>query len=209
MSIVDKVIAAVTPPHSDEARREARARARAAAQPGGWLSMVLDHHEQLESAVEAVRQANDPSSRRAAQLRMATLATGHSLAEETALYPALATHHEMAHSVKAYTEQSATKIQLGALEDLDPMSQDYLDKLEHIRGALQQHMYEEEHNWFLDLQNKLDSAKQQHVTARFKEEFERYMSGGQAGAGSMVGATRVAGPGGLAGAASGAGSIPL
>ncbi len=205
MSIVDKVIAAVTPPHSDESRRAAREKARSAAQPGGWLAMALDHHVQLEQALDAVRQAGDAASRRAAQKQLATLATGHSLAEEAVLYPALATHHEKAHSVKAYTEQSATKVQLAALEELEPMSQDYLDKLEHIRGALQQHMYEEESNWFLDLQDKLDSGRQQQVTARFREEFERYMgNAGVAGAG-----TSVAGPGLTAGARSGAGTPPL
>lgn len=50
MSIVDKVIAAVTPPESEEERSEARAKARALATPGSWLSQVLDHHLQVETA---------------------------------------------------------------------------------------------------------------------------------------------------------------
>src|ERR1700749_2629367 len=41
LSIVDKVIAAVTPPESEEARMKAREKARAAAGPGDWLAMVL------------------------------------------------------------------------------------------------------------------------------------------------------------------------
>ncbi len=44
MSLLDKAIAAITPPESDEARAKARARAEAAATPGDWLSQVLDHH---------------------------------------------------------------------------------------------------------------------------------------------------------------------
>jgi hypothetical protein len=47
MSILDKVVAAVTPPESEDARKEARAKARGAARPGDWLSMVLDHHLQI------------------------------------------------------------------------------------------------------------------------------------------------------------------
>jgi len=58
---------------------------------------------------------------------------------------------EQAHSTKAYTEQSAAKVQMGLLEDLEPMSQEYLDKLEHIRGAVAHHVYEEEGTWFVEL----------------------------------------------------------
>ena len=50
MSILDQAIAAITPPESDEDRAEARARAEAAATPGDWLSLVLDHHRQIEAA---------------------------------------------------------------------------------------------------------------------------------------------------------------
>jgi len=175
MTIVDKVIAAVTPPESDQARAEARSKARAAASPGGWLSMVLDHHLQIEQGFAAVRQAADAASRTAAQKKLAQILTGHSIAEESVLYPALALHGEKAHSTKAYTEQSATKVQLAALEQIDPMSQDYLDKLEHIRGAVLHHVYEEEGNWYLDLQQKADAATQARLAARFDEEFKRYM----------------------------------
>ena len=58
MSILDKVIAAVTPPESEDARREAREKAQAAASPGDWLSMVLEHHKHIETAFAAVKAAN-------------------------------------------------------------------------------------------------------------------------------------------------------
>jgi hemerythrin superfamily protein len=174
MSIVDKVIAAVTPPESEEARMKAREKARAAAGPGDWLAMVLDHHRQIESAFAQVRQAADAAGRTKALKDLATLLTGHSMAEEAALYPALARANETGHATKAYTEQSAAKLQLGLLEDLAPMSQEFTDKLEHIRGAVAHHVYEEEGNWFLDLKNseQVDQAK---LTLRYKEQFERYM----------------------------------
>ncbi len=44
MSVLDKVIAAVTPPETDEARRTAREKARASATPGDWLQIALDHN---------------------------------------------------------------------------------------------------------------------------------------------------------------------
>ena len=175
MSILDKLVAAVTPPESDEARREARAKARAAARDGDWLSTILQHHEQIESAFNAVRECTDPTARTAAHKRLALLLTGHSIAEEAVIYPALARADEKGHSTKAYTEQAAAKAQMGLLGNLPPMSQEYLDKLEHIRGAVLHHVYEEEGNWFLDLRERLPEAEQQLIGERYLEEFNRYM----------------------------------
>jgi hemerythrin superfamily protein len=180
MGILDKVIGAVTPPESDEKRMEARARARSAAVEGSWLAMALDHHDAIENGLAQIKSASDAQSRRTAQLQLAALVTGHSVAEEAVLYPALALNDEKGHATKAYTEQSAAKIQMAALEDLDPMSKDYLDKLEHIRGALTHHMYEEESEWFPELLEKVDPAMQQKLNMRFSEEFGRYDGGSSA-----------------------------
>jgi hypothetical protein len=174
MSILDKVVAAVTPPESDEQRAEARARARAAAMDGDWLSLVLDHHQQIESAFAAVKAATDAKGRVDAQRRLALLLTGHSIAEEAVIYPAMVKANEQAHSTKAYSEQSAAKVQMGLLEDLDPMSREYSEKLEHIRGAVAHHVYEEEGSWFVDLKTKLPPADQTKMTFRYQEEFSRY-----------------------------------
>jgi hypothetical protein len=174
MSILDKVVAAVTPPESAEQRAEARAKARSAATDGDWLSLVLEHHEQIEAAFAAVKAATDAASRIGAGKRLALLLTGHSIAEEAVIYPALVKANEQAHSTKAYTEQSAAKVQMGLLEDLEPMSQEYLDKLEHIRGAVAHHVYEEEGNWFVDLKAKLPPKDQTKITFRYQEEFSRY-----------------------------------
>jgi hypothetical protein len=173
MSIIDKLVAAVTPPESEEARRQARATARAAAPRGGWLSMVLDHHIAIEAAFADVRNATTASSRTVARKTLALILTGHSQAEEAVIYPALALTDQKAHSEKAYVEQSAAKIQMAALEELEPMSQDFLDKLEHIRGAVAHHVYEEEGTWFSNLQTQ-GSALEAKLTSRYQEEFERY-----------------------------------
>jgi hypothetical protein len=146
MSIIDKVIAAVTPPESDEARAKARARARAAAGQNDWLAMVLNHHEQVEAAFATVKAASDPASRIASLKNLSTLLTGHSIAEEAALYPALSRADESAHATKAYTEH-----------------------------AVAHHVYEEEHNWFLDLKTKTPAADQIKLTQRYQEHFSRYM----------------------------------
>jgi len=175
MSIMDKVVAAVTPPESDEQRRQARERARAAAGAEDWLSMVIQHHMQIEAAFDTARRATDALSRRRAQKELAVLLTGHSNAEESVLYPAMVHLGEKASATMSFTEQAGAKINLGELEYLDPMSQDYLDKLEHVSGAVRHHMYEEESSRFLELKKKVPASDQQMLTQRFREEFERYV----------------------------------
>jgi hypothetical protein len=175
MSLLDKAIAAVTPPVSPEKRAEARAQARAAAQPGDWLSQILDHHEGIEAAFAAVKAAGDIDARRAAQKKLGVLLTGHSIAEEAVIYPALAHAGKTMHATMAYTQQAAAKMQMAALEHLDPLSEDYLDKLGHLEGAVATHVYEEESDWFLDLKQNAPAPDQQAATQRYAEEYGRYI----------------------------------
>lgn len=177
MSILDKAIAAITPPESDEARADARRQAESLAAPGGWLALVLDHHRQLESSFAAVKAAQDAGSRRAEEKKLGILLTGHANAEETVIYPAMVANGEQGGATMAYSEQAAAKTQMAMLEKLEPMSQDYLDKLEHIRGAVAHHMYEEEGTWFAKLSQDALQGDQAEITKRYTEEFERYVGG--------------------------------
>jgi hemerythrin superfamily protein len=174
MSILEKVVAAVTPAESGTARLEARAKARASAKPGDWLSLVLDHHTRIEDAFAAVRGAPAAAARLTALKSLALILTGHSNAEESVIYPALARAGHKSHATAGYEEQAQAKVNMGELENLDPVHQEFLDKLEHIRSAVVHHMYEEEHDRFLDLKS-LSARDQEQLTRRYKEEFERYM----------------------------------
>jgi len=174
MSILDKVVAAVTPPETEAARSKARAKARAAAEGNDWLARIVGHHEQIESAFAAVKTASDVTSRRAAQTELAILLSAHANAEEAVIYPALIHFGHKSHGTAGYVEQAGAKANLGGLEYLDPLSQEFLDKLEHIRGAVAHHVYEEENDRFLDLK-KLSVTDQRRLTERYAEEFERYM----------------------------------
>ena len=178
MSIVDKVLGAVTPPESDEKRAEATAKARAAAGEGDWLALALDHHDEIRDAFEACRTAQPGAGRTAAMKALALVLNGHSLAEEVVLYPALAKGGEKGHAGMAYSEQTTAKMQMAELERIDPATEAWLDKLEHIRGAVLHHIYEEEGTWFLELKEEYDD--QAFLTRRFREEYERYA--GTAGA---------------------------
>lgn len=150
---------------------EATARARAACEPGDWLSIALEHHDQIRSAFARAMQAPPGGSRLTAFKGLAVLLNGHSIAEEIVLYPAFALL-QSEEAGEAYQEQTEAKIEMARLEQLDPAGENWLEQLELIRTAVLKHMWEEESAWFLEL--KGSSTSQAKLTARFKEEFERY-----------------------------------
>ncbi len=111
MTMIDKVIGAMTPLESDEQRQQARAHARASA-GRGWLSLILDHHEQIEQAFADVAAARSATGRRHAAKELGLVLTGHSIAEESVIYPALAKLGDKSASQEAYKEQSEAKTQM-------------------------------------------------------------------------------------------------
>jgi len=174
MSIIDKALAAVTPMPSDEKRAEATAQARALATPGDWLSMALDHHDQIRAAFERGSQARTASERLAARDALALVLNGHSLAEELVLYPAMAQSGHKAQAGLAYSEQETAKMQMAELENISPSDEAWDDKFGHIKGAVLTHVYEEEHGWFIHL--KKHGENQDRLAERYKQEFDRYVS---------------------------------
>lgn len=182
MSILDKIVAAVTPPESDQDRIEARQMAEQYVDRAPWLAMVLDHHRQIDAAFETVKQATDAGQKRQALRELGTLLTGHSIAEEAVIYPSLSDVGDTGHATMAYTEQAAAKMQIGLLERMDPMSQDFDDKFGHLEGAVKHHVYQEEGNWFRQLADAADDTDHQMIADRYTEEFNRYMNGGSSSA---------------------------
>lgn len=178
MSIVDKALAAVTPQPSADKRAQATAEARAVAAEGDWLSLVLDHHDEIREAFAACRRAESAGARVEAMQALALILNGHSLAEEVVLYPALAQAGEKMHAGHAYTEQTTAKMQMAELENIAPSTPEWKDKLEHIEGAVLTHMFEEESGWFRTLKDK--GLHQERLTERYVEEFERYCGAGRA-----------------------------
>lgn len=178
MSILDRVVAAVKQPETAQKKREARKKAWAAASQNDWLAQVLGHHEQIEGLFAAVRAAQGTTARQQAFRELTIVLTGHANAEEAVIYPALVHFDHKTHAMAGYTEQAGARANLGELEYLDPTSPEFLAKLEHVRGAVAHHMYEEENDRFLDLK-RLSPADQTRLTARYMEEFHRYVSAGE------------------------------
>lgn len=177
MSFLDRIVAAITPLESDEERARARSEAEALAGGTGWLALALEHHRRIEGCFELARNAATAAERQAACRDLAHVLVGHASAEELVLYPAMTEHGEKGHATLAYEEQAMTKVQMAALEKLDPMGDEWREKLEHIRGAVLHHIYTEEHTWFPQLRAAVDPSEDAMLTARFTEEFEKYTRG--------------------------------
>jgi len=175
MSFLDKIAAAITPPESDEARVRAHEDAQVLAASNPWLERALHHHEQIAAAFERARHATNPGDATKAVRQLAELLIAHSVAEEVVLYPALVMEGHKGHATMAYEEQQLAKVQLAELEKLPPLSQEWRDKLEHIRGAVLHHIYEEESVWFPEIAKAVSDTDRAMLDQRFTEEFNRYM----------------------------------
>jgi hypothetical protein len=150
--------------------------------------MILDHHEQLEAAFAQARAAQSAAARKSSLKQLATLLTGHSIAEEGVIYPALAAVGKGGDADMAYAQQVAAKLQAAALETMDPESEDFEDKLGHLEGAVLHHAFKEESDWLLELKEHATPEEQARIGRRYSEEFERYM-----GAGAETGSARTLG----------------
>ena len=62
---------------------------------------------------------------------------------------------------------------MAELERIPASDEAWLDKWEHIEGAVLTHIYEEESGWFLEL--KARGGDQDRLTARYAEEYQRYV----------------------------------
>lgn len=163
MSWLDKIGAKVFPLASDEKRAEARRHAEVLARSNQWLAQIIAHHKAIEQCFADTLAATDVDSRRHAMKELARLITGHSIAEEVTVYPALIEHNGVlggkVQAALAYEEQQMTKIQQAMFGQLDPMSADWREKLEHIKSAVEQHVYEEESARFAELARTLSPGE--------------------------------------------------
>lgn len=180
MSFLDRIAAAVAPAATDEQRADARRRIEELATGEQWLAMIVDQHKTIERCFADAKSTNDPAARQQAVRNLSAELTGHSMAEEAVIYPVVSEDSGKTHAGMAYEEHAMTKVQLAKLEKIDPMSREWVEKLEHIESAVQQHVYQEEDSWLPDLVQNTPAAEKMMLSSRFAEEYQRYDKAGQA-----------------------------
>lgn len=174
MSFLDRLAAAVTPAASDEDRAEARRKFASLAEEEPFARDILDAHRQIESLFAKACGTSDQVAANRAVQDLATLLTGHSMAEEAVIYPGVAEFSGKTHASMAYEEQAMAKVQIAKLQDLEPLSDAWREKLDHVKSAVEQHVYQEEDSWFPELIENAPPEKRAQLSRKYREEFERY-----------------------------------
>lgn len=172
MSFLDRIAAALAPAASDEQRMEARAQLETLAANEPFAEDILSHHRRIEALFAEARESSGPAAQ-AVVSDLAVLLNAHSMAEEAVVYPEISEHSSKAHAGMAYEEHAMTKVQLAALQKLEPGSQEWREKLDHIESAVQQHVYQEEGSWLPDVIRYSPPEARQRMSHEFREYFER------------------------------------
>jgi hemerythrin superfamily protein len=173
MSFLDRIAAAIAPTASDEDRAEARVRLEELAVGNQFAEDILEQHKEIEALFTQARQAAG-SEAETVVMELVLLLNGHSQAEEAAIYPEISDHSGKAHAGMAYEEHAMTKVQLAALQKLAPGTQEWLEKLEHIESAVQQHVYQEESSWLPDVIRNAPASDKERMSLEFREFFDRF-----------------------------------
>jgi hemerythrin superfamily protein len=173
MSFLDRIAAAIAPAASDEDRIEARERFAQLAAGEPFAQDILAQHRQIEALFQEAKQQTGPQAQ-ATIHELALLLNGHSMAEEAVVYPEISENSGKAHAGMAYEEHAMTKVQLAALQKLEPGTRDWIEKLEHIEGAVQQHVYQEENSWLPDVIRNAPAETRQRISMEFRDYLERF-----------------------------------
>lgn len=172
MSFLDRIAAALAPAASDEQRIEARRELERLARGEPFAEDILAHHRQIEALFAQARNSESADAE-AAVRELAVLLNAHAMAEEAVIYPEVSAHSSKVHAGMAYEEHAMTKVQLAALLQMQPGSQEWREKLDHIESAVQQHVYQEESSWLPDIIRHAPVADRQRMSVRFREYFGR------------------------------------
>lgn len=176
MSFLDTIASAIAPAASDEDRAKARNKAKAMSANEPWLRMIIEQHERIEQLLEQARIERTTQGRRDTLKKLMAELTGHSNAEEIIVYPIVSEDGGKTEAAMAYQQHAATKVNLNKLERIDPASEEWMEKLEHIRSAVEQHIYQEEDSWLPDVVENTSPAEKELMNRRYAEEYERYIS---------------------------------
>jgi hemerythrin superfamily protein len=173
MSFLDRIAAALTPAASDEERSEARHNLERLAPGNLFAEDILRQHKEIEGLFGQARAASGPSAQ-AAVKDLAMLLNGHSMAEEAVVYPEISERSSKAHASMAYEEHAMTKVQLAALQKLQPGTEQWHEKIDHIESAVQQHVYQEESSWLPDVIRNAPLEAKERMNLEFRGYFDRF-----------------------------------
>lgn len=172
MSFLDRIAAAIAPAATEEQRMEARRQLEQLAASEHFAQDILDQHRQIEALFQQARAGSGTAAQDTIE-DLSILLSAHSMAEEAVIYPEISDHSSKAHAGMAYEEHAMTKVQLAALQKLEPGTKEWQEKLDHIESAVQQHVYQEESSWLPDVIRYAPMEERQRMSMDFRDYFER------------------------------------
>jgi hemerythrin superfamily protein len=172
MSFLDRIAAALTPAASDEERAEARTHLEQLAAGEMFAQDIVRQHKEIEQLFGQARAGVGPAAQ-AAVRDLALLLNAHSMAEEAVVYPEISHNSSKAHASMAFEEHAMTKVQLAELQKMQPGTDEFREKLDHIESAVQQHVYQEESSWLPDVLRYAPVESRQRMSTEFRNYFDR------------------------------------
>ncbi|MGZ8259795.1 MAG: hemerythrin domain-containing protein [Caldimonas sp.] len=144
------------------------------AMKGDWLKMIEAHHAMLERAFdELIDGGADPERRPLLYKRLCYLLTAHSVAEENAVYPALAMFGLQSESDRLYLDQAHAKV-MNAMLDMadDKLGEAWLERARELRAAVLAHAkQDEEGDLYPRLVSALDLPTASKLSIAYRREF--------------------------------------
>jgi len=145
---------------------------------GDWMAQVLAQHREIDRHFQLVKAARTDGERMQHFRMLASLLSGHSLAEEVALYPGLYIQGEESDSKQAYDEQSLAKVLTARIDNAMAMGRrdEALKLVGQLETAVKAHVAHEEKEWYPALMKKANAQMNAKMTADFRREFTKYMA---------------------------------
>lgn len=173
MTFLDRIAAVLVPGATAEQRAKARERLAELAVGAAFAADILDQHQQIEALFARTRHQTGPQAQSTVR-QLALRLNAHCAAEEAVIYPAIWAHSSKADAAIAFDDHGITKLHLAALQELEPGSPPWHDKLDKIESAVQQHAYQEEDSWLPALIRFAPVDLRQRLSLDFREFCGRF-----------------------------------
>lgn len=135
----------------------------------GVFLHLAEEHGELSAMMKHVSKSKDARVRREHYAKIRTELLSHERAELAEIYPVLA-HYDSTHEVVVLHSQEATQLEsaIRAVDALDPSSETWAMAFERLHALVQQHIEEEENEFFPKAQAALGDAAAVSLRTRYE-----------------------------------------
>ena len=138
---------------------------------------LKNDHDAVQDLMQKLKKGQGPKADERSFATLKEELTLHSKAEETVFYTALRGHREAQELVQHATrEHKQVEDMLEEMAELDSQSQEFHAKLEELRGAVEDHVEEEEGEIFETARKLFSDDEARRMDDAFQQEKQRLRS---------------------------------